>query len=619
MSALLREAEEDESLHYLEQFSNMTDLVLKNIEDTVHLLSMNSAFTEYQRFPDKPWFQKFHDHYDLERITEYSRFLNLRAGINRNLEQFATTSEFIQSVYFFDPQVREVFSLEYIPSPIQKFGDREWYTSLPGMREPGIVGPVLNRNRQQVLYLVYPSPGDEDMVFIVNLNLTAFYRFLWNRIQPRNTHLVFIQDAAGKPLVYNPADEKVVHSLAWSLNRKEEGLREVVLDRRTLLVSSRHNALRGWTFHALNDRDEFAGVFMENRQYMVLILVPLSVVILVLLLILRKELYSPISRVMDRIEPDEEESERLGDLERLEHWMDHTATEKVEREMLLARTLPAYQVSFLNRMLEGGEQVPPALEAAEELRQLDLPLAAEGLRVVCLFPDDPDQLPALLNRMALWCGDFSSGAVCLRRNRLVTVVADPGDLSYGDLCGRLDTLLARIAREESWKAYGAVSPDCWSVTDLSEGFRQAERGLRDYLKVPFGTPLAEIGRPGGTGLSALTLPDGLLDGLLNRLREGERAPAEELLDNLFEKLETEGREHPPGEVQHFYIRLVSDLLSRLRDRGYDLDFIDSDGSDLFVSLIRQQTREGIRRWIFSLMSDLERVLSSGGSGSTARA
>ncbi len=221
-TSLLSSADIDSRIHNLELLSETTEIIFNNLTDTVNLLRMNSDFIDYEYFSDKLYFRNFHKKYNKERIGEYSRFLMLRAEINHNLEQFTTTSEFIQSVYYFDSDQKEVFSVEFIPSPIQKFKDKEWYRDLPNIHYPTFSGPHTNRNNQQVIYLIFPSQLNSKSVFVVNINMESLYRFLWKKIQPRNTKQFFILNSHNIPLVYVKKDLRLVYSIAWALMNKEK-------------------------------------------------------------------------------------------------------------------------------------------------------------------------------------------------------------------------------------------------------------------------------------------------------------------------------------------------------------------------------------------------------------
>jgi two-component system, response regulator YesN len=613
MSDILRNAEEDSAINYLQQFSHTTELILKNIEDTVHLLRMNNDFISYQRLSDKNYFQNFHDHYNLDRISEYSRFLKLRASINSNLEKFATTSEFIQSVYFYDPQVREVFSLEYIPSPIQSFAHREWYPELPGMEDSTLIGPVLNKNRQQVLYMVYPELDNSEMVFIININLNAFYRFLWNQIQPRNTDLFFILDNDGNPIIYNSTDEKNVRTLAWTLDSNENSLRDIVLDKETLLVSSFKSQYLGWSFHAVNDRTEFARIFSRNRKYMAIVMIPLLLINLILLFVLRNLLYSPIHKVMNHVTDEE-----VDNLDGLEKWIDHTVLEKEEREDLLIRTIPAYQLSFLKQLLDGNESKENPGANRKVLKQLNLPFNDHLLRVALFFPSDSEQMARSFKILSHYCEELNSGTVCLKKNNYLVLIMDGESKSHEEICSILDNFIIRTDREESLRLYGAISLDNWAITDIYEGFLQAERGLKDYLKVPFGTPFIELGRAYGTELSPLILSDDFSDQIIDLLKNDEKDKSVDLLEHQFAELSVDGREYSPSEVQHYYINLVSSLLIRLRDQGFDFDLNRSGKDDLFVSLIGLRTQEAIHQRILKFIDEIYRLFSESNDGGSAK-
>ena len=384
-STLLREAENETSIHYLKQFSHTTTLLLKQLEDTVRLLQMGRDFVSYESFPDKDYFRNFQEHYDLDRIAEYSRYLSLRAGINRNLEQFATTSEFIRSVYAYDPQTREVFSLELIPTPLQIFPDKEWYSSLSGITLPTLIGPFLNRNKELSIYQVFPSANKDGMVFVVDLNLSSLYRFLWEQIAPPICHQFFVLDKSGTPLIYNPEEEKAIHSLAWNLNLKEQGLRDITLDRSSLLVASYSNRLLGWTFHTINDRTQFYRIFRKNRTSMFFVLIPLIFILLTMLLLLQRRLYSPIGRMVNRISPERTDG-AVDEMVFLQEWMDQNETERVYQEEMLTRTLPAYKLNFLHRLLDGRQNPGGSALIREEVAQLGIPFSPDGLRIASFFP-----------------------------------------------------------------------------------------------------------------------------------------------------------------------------------------------------------------------------------------
>lgn len=570
------------------------------MEDTVRLLQMNSDFISYQRFPDKEFFRKFQDHYDRERIGDYSRYLNLRAGINRNLEQFATTSEFIRSVYAFDPQTREVFSLELIPTPIQIFPDREWYSQLPGMAQPGIIGPFLNRNKQLSLYQVFPSSEENGIVFIIDLDLSSLYRFLWKQIEPPNSHQFFILNDQGDPLIYHPQEEQTVHSLAWALNLKEQGLRYVTMDHNTLLVTSYLSRQLGWSFHSINDRTQFSQIFRENRTSMILMLVPLLIILLMMLFLLQRRLYSPINSMVNKINP--ERIDRNGDeLVYLQEWMDRNESERVLQEEILNRALPAYKINFLNRMLDDRQNPGNPEMIREEMAHLDFPLPPDGLRIACFFPDDILHFPLLMEKLSLWCDQYPYGAVPFVKNRLAVVIMDGNGVDYADLCTYLDEFISQISRECLWKVYGVLSPDAFSLHNLPTALKQAEACLRNYLKYPHGTSIKTLGflLKGSSGPEGLAFPENQLMELTEMLRKGDEQSAITQVDTVFNRMEEDLSAASAGEVQHFYIRILSTLLARLRDQGMNFDYTDEEGQDLFVSLIAQRSFEDIRRWFYA--------------------
>ncbi|MBN2658066.1 MAG: AraC family transcriptional regulator [Spirochaetales bacterium] len=607
MSDLIRTAEEETAIHYLEQISHSMELIVKNIEDTVHLLQLNNDFISYQHFKDKNYFRNFHDHYNLDRISEYSRFLKLRTGINRNLEQFATTADFIQSVYFYDTKVREVFSMEYIPTPIQSFPHREWYSHLPSIAEKTLIGPVLNKDGQKVLYMVFPERDNSDMVFIVNINLSLLYNFLWRQIEPRNTEYFFILDNNGSPLLYDIPMEKMIQSLAWSVKENSEGLNALRAGHEKLLVSSWKDDYPGWSYHGVNNSSQFAALFNQNRRFMLWILLPLLVINLSLLFLLRRLLYKPIDMVMGHV-PEEE----ARTLDRLGQWIDEAVNERDFHEELLNKTVPAFQTDYLSRKLDGGD-VPDS-----SLPPTDLPFKDSRLRVLAFFTEENEDLQEALHKLSQWSSSLQWPSVSFRKGSELFLVMDGETPAYSEICRLTDDFTSRVYGESNLKLFGAISQKSWNTEELYKGRIQVETALKDYLKLPFGTPVIELGRPCGTDIAPLILEKGFTENLLDLLKNGEKEEAAELLRFRLAQLADEGEDHLPSEVQHFYIHLVNSLLNGLRDRGYDIYLSDPVGEDPFVTLINLKTGDAINRWLLGFMDRIAGKMSGGDENSQAR-
>lgn len=610
MTAVLKDAEEEEVVRTLDQLADTTALVLKNIEDTVRLLGMNDAFTDYQRLSDKSYFRSFHDHYDLERISEYARFLTLRAAINHNLEQFATTATFIQSVYFYDPGEKEVFSLEFIPSPVHSFPEKAWYRAYPGLDGPDIIGPVSDRNGRRVLHVVYPDAVYGGGTFVVTIDLARFYDFLWQQVRPVNTHEIFVLDGDGNPMVYNPASERDIYALAWSIDPQTHGLRKVSMDTRELLIGSTSGNYLNWSFHSLNNDDRLVRAYMENRRYFIWVILPLSVVILVLLLVLRKALYSPIDRVMHRIESDEISDVPADEIKRLEDWMDRAESERDTRESLLSQTIPAYRDEILNRKFDGDNVGTRDSGKHIKLADMDLPNIPKTCRVAGLFIEPISEQSVLARAISRWCDMADNEVMSIHRDDLVLIIADGTQISHAELCKVVELLVHTLNTDVHGRVYPTVGRNIWEVQELEEALVETRKELKDYLKLGFETPLESVGEPAESGLPPLKLSEDFADNLLDAIVGGGTDEADTVVKGILDSAVEAGQPYRASEMQHYYLRMAISLMTRVRDRGYDSEFVSSDGTDILVTLVGQRTLDGVYSVFIGLCRDICRYLNS---------
>ncbi|MGL1890023.1 MAG: AraC family transcriptional regulator [Spirochaetaceae bacterium] len=600
-TSLLNSADVDSRNHNLELLSETTGIIFNNIKDTVNLLRMNNDFIEYEYFSDKLYFKNFHKQYNEDRISEYSRFLKLRAEINHNLEQFATTSEYIQSVYYYDPDVKEVFSVEFIPSDIQQFKDKEWFRDLPNMDSPSFSGPHTDRNNTQVIYMVFPSQLNSKSVFVVNINMDAFYRYLWEKIQPRNTKEFFILNSESIPFVYVKKNLRLINTVAWALINKDkkEDLSKITLDEETHYISSLYNLYFGLSFHSINDQKSITQLFKQNRIYLLLFIAPIMLLTLVLIFILRKLLYSPINRLITHVSDN-----NVDNVANLDTWIGNSITDRESKMRLLEKAIPAYQINFMRKMLDQYEEKDDIETVESEFKLLNFPFYPKNLRVISCFPEFIDSMDIIHRSFCSWTESYAHGAICVKEHIAIYTVVDCMDLDYLELCSAVDTFIKFIYETESIKVYGAVSKDFWPIESIHKGVLQIESDNKNYIKYPYGTSMAELSRVPKESSKKLRLIDGLLDDIIISLKENNNKNIKNLFNKQFTSLDNSCLNSSPDDVLSFYVYWIRSLISRLKEQGYTMGSNSKEIDEFFVTLYRVKTRESIHELIFNFIKEV---------------
>ncbi len=605
-SSLIRSMEEERARHSLRQIASTLNLLIRNMDDTVQLLRMNNDFTAYEEFKDKDYFRNFHSHYNLERIQDYADFLDLRAGINRNLEQFAVTRPYIRSVYFLDPLEREVFSMDYIPSPVLLFPHREWYPGLHRMTDKTIMGPLKDRYGEPFLYRIYPEQLGSSMIFVVNISIQALYDFLWERVQPAKTEGFFVLDSRGKALLYDRGTGRMIASLFpvdESADSRKKTFRKVKIRNRQWLTGMYKDEFSGLSFYSIHDEREFLEPFNQNRRFILFILLSLLSINILLLVFLGKLLYSPISEMMGLVS-----NEQILNLEGLEHWISKAITEGEEREDLLKETVPAFQAWYLNLLLDG--------QSGENHNfQAPLPFKGNRLRLLLFFTDDKTcSQREILKILEDWCKSIEADAACFKREDNLAVILDSSRFSYKDLCVRVQSLEYSCFKERNIKLYGAVSAGCHPLFQLPQALEETEKALKDYLRFPFGSPVESLGLGSGKESSGLKLSSGFSDRVLKALKKGNLEEAETLLKKELEEIPRASGDLSFLEIQHFYIRIASALLSRLQDHGLDYYTRGQGGEDFFASLTACRTGEALNERLYTLLAEIATLSANNAEG-----
>lgn len=600
-TSLLNSAYIDSRNHNLELLSETTGIIFNNIKDTVNLLRMNNDFIDYEYFSDKLYFKNFHKNYYEARIGEYSRFLKLRAEINHNLEQFATTSEFIQSVYYYDPDMKEIFSVEFIPSNIQQFKDKEWFTDLANMDSPSFSGPHTSRNKTQVLYMVFPSQLNSKSVFVVNINMEAFYRYLWNKIQPRNTKEFFILNSESIPFVYDKKNQRLINTIAWALMNKDkkEDISKITLDEETHYISSLYQPYFGLSFHSINDQTSITQLLKNSRIYLMLFIVTIMLVTLVLIFVLRKLLYSPINKLISHVSDN-----TVDNVANLDTWIGNSITDRHSKMQLLEKAIPAYQINFMRKMLDQYEEKGDIKIIESEFNLLNLPLTHKNLRVISCFPEFIDSMDILHRSLCRWAESFPNGAICVKEKLSIYTVVDCLELDYMELCSAVDSFIKYIYDSKTIKVYCAVSKNFWPIDLIHKGVIETDSDNNNYIKYPYGTSMAEISRVPTESHVKLKLIEGILDDIIISLKENDYNNIKNLCNKQFIELENNCLNSSPNDVLSFYVYWIRSLISRLNEQGFTMGSNSKEIDGFFVTLYRVKTRERIHELIFNFIKEV---------------
>ncbi|MDR6551755.1 helix-turn-helix domain-containing protein [Paenibacillus qinlingensis] len=192
VSQTFRSEAEQTSQQYVGQTINALEIIVEQIMDTCRQLTLNTTFRRFEIFPQGDYFENLTGEIPPDDLQESYRYYVEKSRAMDSISMFMLSSQFIDSLYFFDSGQNKVLAFGDRSAAgtfflFDQFYDQDWR---PSLKKQELPAPVILDSRRaktrdgsfkHVLTVIMPT-GVGDNAFVVNLNEKLMYKEVLNRL-----------------------------------------------------------------------------------------------------------------------------------------------------------------------------------------------------------------------------------------------------------------------------------------------------------------------------------------------------------------------------------------------------------------------------------------------------
>ncbi|PYI57473.1 helix-turn-helix domain-containing protein [Paenibacillus flagellatus] len=608
---------------YLSQTANAMEMMIDQIGSSFRQLTLEgTTMRQFEQFPRGSYYETLTGALHDEDLPALEAYLRGKKQALSNMRALKLSNDFIYSVYYFDSVKKLILTSDLLVFEPDRFYDKEWNRfsrtdpALPMIldmrRATTAEGTSLN-----VIPLVYKTSIDGN-VLVINLDADKIYESLVRRSGTVADRPFIVLSSGGTPMLYDPANPMNVR-LGGGPERSAsqvggESSYEERVDGERLLVTRVKSEKLGWTFVSASPLNEWYGSVAQAKRVIVLYGCLLAAAACMFALLLARNLYAPIGRMLQFIKSSDDryESGTTGEWHVIRSSLEGAFTDRRSLRHRLRESLPAYKETFVRSLLRPNGYKRD--DVAERLGYLGFDIELERLIVLVVSLERAEGRTADAEtesmdkvRIADSIGEGLPG----HWKRIVSEIAD-GTFAVIVNCPA-DEMSALFECAGGWiRTIGertkagcsvGIGKPCGDVGELPRAYGEALEALRYRGMVGTGEVIyIEDVRLDGT--AAFHYPSDKEESLNTYVANGDAEQAGRVLDQIVKDVcGAKGRVHV-RQIQYALMRLLGSLVATADRMSIDLSALAGEKTNLYAELLRREDLQEAVAWLRKLTAAL---------------
>ncbi|WP_409342017.1 helix-turn-helix domain-containing protein [Paenibacillus sp. MBLB4367] len=609
--------------NYLNQTANAMEMMIDQIGSSFRQLTLEgTTMRQFELFPRGSYYEMLTGELKDEDLPALESYLHGKKQALSNMRALKLSNDFINSVYYYDSVKKLILTSDLLVYEPDRFYDEGWNRfsrsdpALPmilDMRSAKTAeGSFLN-----VIPLVYKT-SIEGNVLVINLDADKIYESFVRRTGSEADRPFFVMSSGGKPMLYdsaNPMNVRIGENPIWQKqNRGEQSFFEEGVEGERLFVTWVKSERLGWTFVFATPLGELYGSVAKVKSMIVLYCCVLAAAACLLALLLARNLYAPIRRMLQFIKSTDDRyaGATTGEWHVIRSSLEDAFEDRWSLRHRLKESLPAYKETFVRSLLR-----PHSFERdylIERLDYLGFDIELEQLLLMVVSLERTDGQPAdaeseSLNKVLIT--DSIGAGLPATWKRMVSEIADgtfvvivngqPRELSELFACA--EQLIRTIGERPGIGCSIGIGKPCAYAGELDRAYAEAIEALR-YRGI-FGTgQVIYIEDVRLEGTAALHYPSDKEEALNTYIVNGDTEQALHILDLIVRDIGGEkGRLHV-RQIQYALMRLLGSLVATSGRMSIDFSALTGEKNNLYEALLHKDDLQEAVQWLRRLIMTL---------------
>ena len=310
---------------YLKQCENAIEIVLKQVSQSIHQLTIDADFKYYENFHNGNYYEAIRGGFKEEDLPMLYNYLTSKAGILDKLNVYRSSNNFVDSVYFYDTNKNIVLTDNKFEYKFEDFYDQAWYELIQGSD----IFPVILDTRtarqydnefKNVISIVYKTINakDNNNFIVINIDESYLFNSLSNEVQDQLGRSFFILSKDNKAII--KANDDYIYESIIENKRLEDylqrdlGMFKQKINHKKYIVNFIKNDPLNWTFVTTLSYDQFYKTTNSIRSLLIIFTVIISMLTMIVVIISSKRMYKPILNIVNFIKSNIRDDESKEDL-----------------------------------------------------------------------------------------------------------------------------------------------------------------------------------------------------------------------------------------------------------------------------------------------------------------
>ncbi len=622
----------DTTLAYLRQCENIIGIVLKQVDQSINQLTIDSDFKEFENFYNGGYYEKIRGGFKDEDLPMLYKYLENKAKVFDKLNVYKNSNNFVDSVYFYDSSKNIILTDKKFQYDFNEFYDKDWFNSIG----KSSVFPIVldtravrqwDNNYKNIISVVYKTVNKKDSSNFIVVNIDEEYLFnnLSEKVEDKLGRTFFILSKDNKVIIKNRNDniyKQIIENK--QLNKyleNDSGVFEQKINNSRYAVNFIKNNTLNWSFITTISYDKFYAAINHIRNLIVISTIILIVLTIIVVMISSKNMYSPILNIVtfirknirndDSSENFPEEIDYINSSIRMVH------DNYINMHSKLEKNLPDYKQKFMQSLLQ--DNIYDYDEIVEKMDFIGIKLDTKELAVIIVNIEDvKDSLDDLskINNTILRIKDIIESSVHGRFKGIVlysdrnkfTVVVNCSKNYVKDIFEFTESLRDELKKEADIKVSFGISRVCADILNLSHAYKEANEALK-YRDVSNNYDIIYIDNIKIRNKQFMIYPKERVEVINSHIRTGNKKEALESFNEMVNVFLVHNKYAYYSGIQQIFIRFLNSINNTINELGLELNDIFPE-ENLYQVLLKMNSPNEINIWFQKIINDISDYIKS---------
>lgn len=617
---------------YLKQCENAIDIVLKQVGQSMHQLTIDADFKEYENFYNGSYYEAIRGGFKEEDLPMLYNYLTKKAKILDKLNVYRSANNFVDSVYFYDTNKNIVLTDNKFEYKFEDFYDQAWF----GLIKDIEIFPIILDTRiarqydnqfKDVISIVYKTVNakDNNNFIVINIDQNYLFNSLSNEVQDQLGRAFFILSKDNKAIIKAP-DDYTYQSIVENKRledylQSDIGMFKQQINHKKYIVNFIKNDVLNWTFVTTLGYDEFYKTTNAIRNLLIIFTVLIGMLTMIVVVISSKRMYKPILNIVNfiksNIRGDEPRETSVEDIDYINNSIRMVYDNYMDICDKLDKNLPDYKERFMYFLLQYNRYTYD--EIVEKMNFIGIDLDTRDLVVIVVnieymnyvlgdvskVNDDISSIKAVIEDSV---NQHVKGIVLYGNLNKFTIVLNANKEHFKDIFRFSENLKNELKKEVHIRVSLGISKICENITNLSQAYKEANEALK-YRDISNHYDVIYIDQIKIRNRQFMTYPKENVEVINSHLRMGNKKEALDNLNEMIDGFMVDNKYTYYSDIQKIFIRFLNSINSTLNELGLELNDIFPE-ENVYQTLLQMNTIDEIKSWSEKIIVEISDYIIS---------